>query len=139
MPPEFYIAPPERPLIQEGKHSNPTWVPADLYTYGLYVEDQEAVARFAWDRYVHQVRDLGIAKESARAVLGVGLYSDMITTLNPRSCMAFLSLRQHHPDAAFVSHPQWEINQCANQLERIFRELFPLTHMLFVQNGRQAP
>lgn len=139
MPPEFYIAPPERPLIQEGKHSNPTWVPADHATYVAYLADQQAVAQFAWDRYVHQVRDLGIAKESARAVLGVGLYSDMITTLNPRSCMAFLSLRQHHPDAAFVSHPQWEINQCANHMEQIFKELFPLTHMLFVQNGRVAP
>lgn len=138
MPPEFYVAPPHRPLIQVGKHSAPTWVPADPETYEMYVFDQEEAACFAWLKYVKQLK-YGIAKESARAVLGVGLYSEMITTLNPRSCMAFMSLRQHHPDAAFVSYPQWEINQCANQMEETFARLFPLTHSLYVANGRVAP
>lgn len=139
MKPHFYIPGRERPIIQIGKHSAAEWVPDE----GGFIHDEmreamEDTYEQEWATYVQLIK-AGVAKEVARAVLGVGLYSEMIVTLNPRSCMAFLSLRQHHPDAMFVSRPQWEINQCADQMEAVFAELFPLTHEVYVANGRVAP
>jgi len=138
MPPEFYIPGPERPLVQVGKHSSAEWVPGTPEQYDRQVQRKKVAYNTAWDMYVEAILD-GEAKETARSVLGVGLYSDMIVTLNPRSCMAFLSLRQYEPEALFVSRPQWEINQCANQMEKVFKELFPITHEVYVSNGRVAP
>lgn len=138
MKPEFYIAPPHRPLVQVGKHSQSKWEAGTEEQYFEYVKDQQESFEFCWKKYTKQIRD-GIAKESARAVLGVGLYSEMIVTLNPRSAMAFLSLRQHHEDAVFVSNPQWEINQCADKMEKTIAKLFPITYQCFVDNGRVAP
>jgi len=138
MPPEFYIPEPERPHVQVGKHSSAEWVPGTPEQYDRQVQRKKVAYNTAWDMYVEAILD-GEAKETARSVLGVGLYSDMIVTLNPRSCMAFLSLRQYEPEALFVSRPQWEINQCANQMEKVFKELFPITHEVYVSNGRVAP
>lgn len=138
MPPEFYIPGPDRPLVQIGKHSAAEWVPGTPEQYDRQVTRKMRSYTQSWNDYVEAILD-GEAKETARAVLGVGLYSDMIVTLNPRSCMSFLSLRQHSPDAMFVSRPQWEINQCANQIEWALQEFFPLTHAVYIENRRVAP
>lgn len=138
MPPLFYIPGPERPIVQVGKHSSSEWVAGTPEQYERQRKRKIRAYSLAWEMYVEGILD-GEAKETARLVLGVGLYSEMVTTLNPRSCMAFLSLRQHQPEAMFVSRPQWEINQCANQMEETFKQLFPLTHDVYVANGRVAP
>lgn len=138
MPPEFYIPGPDRPIVQVGKHSKAEWVPGTPEQHERQWNRKVQAYSLAWEMYVEGILD-GEAKETARCVLPVGLYSDMIVTLNPRSCMAFLSLRQYQPDAMFVSRPQWEINQCANQMEETFKRLFPLTHEVYVANGRVAP
>lgn len=138
MPPEFYIPSPERPLVQVGKHSAAEWVPGTPDQHERQTVRKKFAYEIAWMMYKEAIFD-GEAKETARAVLGVGLYSDMIVTLNPRSCMSFLSLRQYQPDATYVSRPQWEINQCANQMEETFKELFPITYEVYVENGRVAP
>ena len=92
----------------------------------------------AWDAYQEMLRK-GIAKEVARTVLPVGTYSSAFVTCNPRSLMAFLSLRTHDEGAAFTSYPQAEIEDVARQLETAFADLFPLTHEAFNTNGRVAP
>jgi thymidylate synthase (FAD) len=92
----------------------------------------------AWVNYRAMVDD-GIALEVARCVLPVGLYSSMYATANPRSLMHFLSLRTHEPDAARVSYPQAEIEECARLMEAEFARLYPLTHAAFCEFGRQAP
>jgi thymidylate synthase (FAD) len=74
----------------------------------------------------------GVAKEQARAVLPVGLYSQMIWSCNPRSLMHFLSLR-NAPTALK------EIRELAEQAEEVFGRLLPITHAAFVIAGRVAP
>jgi thymidylate synthase (FAD) len=96
------------------------------------------VYKAAWFTY----RDLvgnGVALEVARCVLPVGLYSSMYATANPRSLMHFLSLRTHDADAARVSYPQAEIEDCARLVEAEFARLYPLTHAAWNEFGRQAP
>ena len=84
-----------------------------------------------WSAYQALLRK-GVAKEQARCVLPVGIYSQMIWSCNPRSLMHFLSLR-NAPDA------QQEIRELAEQVEFAFQKFMPVTAAAFVQNGRRAP
>jgi thymidylate synthase (FAD) len=53
--------------------------------------------------------------------------------------MNFLSLRVTHPDSAFPSFPQREIEMVAEQMEALWEGLMPLTHAAFERNGRVCP
>ena len=75
----------------------------------------------------------------ARDCLPVGIYSSCWVTCNPRSLMAFLSLRTHEPSAKFVSYPLYEIEVAAKKVEEIFQAKWPLTHKTFIENGRVGP
>jgi thymidylate synthase (FAD) len=140
LPPTFYIPPPERPLVQVGKPGAYTFVPGTPEQYRELVDTLTETFKNQYAAY-RSLLASGIAKEVARGVLGVYLYSSMYVTLNPRSAMAFLSLRQAHDEheAAFPSKPMWEINRCADQVEASFERLFPITHDVYVANGRVSP
>jgi len=75
----------------------------------------------------------------ARSVLPVNIYSEIVVTCNPRSLMAFLSLRVDEPSATFPSKPQFEIDAVARQMETVFEFLMPATHRAYVANGRVCP
>jgi thymidylate synthase (FAD) len=75
----------------------------------------------------------------ARSVLPVGIYSSMYATCNARALMNFLSLRTTHPDSAFPSFPQREIEMVAEQMEAQWAAVMPLTHAAFEKNHRVAP
>lgn len=92
----------------------------------------------AYAAYRESIED-GFALEVARSVLPVGIYSSCWVTCNPRSLMAFLSLRTHDPDAAFVSYPQAEIEEAARVAERFLGEGWPKTYAAFQKNGRVGP
>lgn len=88
--------------------------------------------------YEEMLQD-GIAKEVARAVLPVATFSSCWVTCNPRSLMAFLSLRTKEDSAMFKSYPQAEIEEAARACERVFEVGWPLTYKAFCDNGRVAP
>ena len=81
----------------------------------------------------------GIAREVARIVLPLNIYSSMYVTMNARSLMNFLSLRTKHEGSHFPSFPQREIEMAAEQMETHFAQLMPLTHAAFQGNGRVSP
>ncbi len=81
----------------------------------------------------------GIAREVARIVLPLSIYSSMYVTMNARALMNFLSLRTKRDDTFFKSFPQREIEMVAEQMETLWRGLMPLTAAAFDQNGRVAP
>jgi len=91
-----------------------------------------------YDLYRESIDD-GFAMEVARCKLPVAIYSSCWVTCNPRSLMAFASLRHHDPDAKFVSYPQWEIDQACQLAERFLAEGWPLTYAAFIRNGRVGP
>lgn len=74
----------------------------------------------------------GIAKELARNLLNLGLYTEFRFKTNARSLMNFLSLRN-------ADNAMYEIRKYADMIERIFKEVLPITHEAFVKYGRQAP
>jgi len=81
----------------------------------------------------------GVAREVARAVLPVTLYSSMYVTMNARALMNFLSLRTSREGSHFPSYPQREIEMVAEKMEAEFAKLMPITYGAFQKSGRIAP
>jgi thymidylate synthase (FAD) len=76
--------------------------------------------RAAWDAYQNLLK-LGVAREMARMVLPVSIYSEMYFSANARSLMAFIRLRSD-------AHAQWETRQYSHAMARIFYECMPWTY-----------
>lgn len=75
---------------------------------------------------------MGVAKEMARMVLPVSLYTQLYWTVNARSLMNFLNLR-------LGEDAQWEIRQYALSIKDMFRESMPMTHDAWEENNHVAP
>lgn len=136
--PVFHIPGPERPLVNTGSSARPVLEPGSPDQYNALVARMRETYENAYFAYDFSLRD-GIAKEVAREVLPVGTYSTMYATANLRGIMSFLSLRTEAEGSTFPSKPQYEITQAAEQVEAIFAERFPITHEVWVKNGRVAP
>ena len=88
--PVFYIPGLDRALVQEGKPG--------AYTFVQGTGDQMTEARaasvgsatYAYQRY-EKMLEAGVAREVARMVLPVSIYSSMYVTMNARSLMNFIS------------------------------------------------
>lgn len=138
LPPVFHIPAADRPLVNVGTSARPKMAPGDQAQYERQVARMARAYGVAWEEYQAGLAD-GVAKEVAREVLGVGIFSTMYATANARSIMHFLSLRIEDLNATFVSHPQYEIQQVAKAIEAIFASTFPLIHSAWDKNGRVAP
>lgn len=126
MLPQFYT--PASIRIQEGKPGAYTYRDVDdRISKGIILTSFEG----AWADY-QALLHRGVAKEQARAVLPLGIYSQMIWSCNPRSLLHFCALR-NAPDA------MQEIRDLAERVENIFKVFMPITHDAFVKNGRIAP
>ena len=68
--------------------------------------------------------EAGVAKEHARIVLPLSLYTQFYWTANARALMNFLSLR-------LDTHAQFEIQQFAQALDEIFAQKMPWTRAAF--------
>jgi thymidylate synthase (FAD) len=136
--PEFYVPDNNRKLVQIGKPG--------AYVFEQGTEEQTQIAidnykKVCSDAYVSYKTMVGsnIAREVARGVLPVTIYSSAYVTINSRSLMNFLSLRRSVEGQKFPSFPQREIEMVAERYEEEFEKLMPLTHRAFVKNGRVAP
>ncbi len=136
--PVFYVPSAERKLVQKGR-------PGKYEFFEGTPEQQKAVTaamedsyRQSYERY-REMLAAGVAREVARAVLPVGLFSSMYATCNARSLMHFLSLRTKDERAKVPSFPQREIEMVAEKMETLWAELMPLTHDAFNTHGRVAP
>lgn len=138
MPGVFWAPAADRPLIKVGKGMAPQFEPGTPEQRELTDRTFQECCNFVWERYGRLV-DAGIANEVAARVLGVNIYSAMVVTCNPRSLMAFLSLRTGRDEAQHRSYPQREIEQCADALEAEFARLFPITHAAYCEFKRVAP
>lgn len=136
--PVFHIPAADRPLVNAGSSARPQMVAGTEEQWHAQRERMERAYEIAYATYLDGLK-AGVAKEVAREVLPVGIYSTMYATANARSIMAFLSLRTHEPEATFVSRPQYEIEQVARKIEDLFSATFPLIHEAWTANGRVAP
>jgi len=85
----------------------------------------------AYESYL-ELLEMGVAKELARSVLPVSMYTQFYWTVNARALMNFLSLRT-------AESAQVDIRKYAKDVERIFESQMPITHEAWIKNGRIAP
>jgi thymidylate synthase (FAD) len=136
--PVFYVPGMERKLIQKGKPGAYEFELGDLgHLTTVYRSTYKANKR-AYEEY-QKMLDAGIAREVARGVLPVNIYSSMFVTMNARSLMNFLSLRTMREGTQFPSFPQREIEMVAEMMESLWAEKMPITYETFNKNGRVTP
>jgi thymidylate synthase (FAD) len=136
--PVFYVPDEDRKLIQIGKTGAYTFVDGTPEQFKVSVEAMKKAYVVAYEQYKIML-DQGIAREVARVVLPVGLYSSMYVTMNARALMNSLSLRTSREGSHFPSYPQREIEMVAEKMEAEFARLMPLTYGAFEKSGRIAP
>lgn len=130
--PEFYV-PSNIRQVEPGKRKID-------YSY-IDVSDDEARTEFltelsefhrqAYTAY-EKALELGIAPEQARYFLPNTFYTVMIWTVNARSLMNFLSLRNE-------DHAMFEIREYAKACESHFQRIMPITREAWMENGRRVP
>jgi thymidylate synthase (FAD) len=128
---DFYVPEPEDVRSQVGKPGAYSFEPVSDEVANTTREKLQAVYETAYLAY-EQLVELGVARELARCVLPVGAYTEFYWTVNARSLMNFLSLRN-------AETAQREIRRYAEACERFLAEKMPITHAAFVANGRTAP
>ncbi|MFE1645451.1 FAD-dependent thymidylate synthase [Microbacterium sp. P01] len=136
--PVFYVPSPQRNLLQVGKPGAYEFLPGTPEQVSLVDETTRAASVSAYEAY-QRMLEAGVAREVARIVLPLNIFSSMYVTMNARALMNFLSLRTKAEGTHFPSFPQREIEMCAEKMETFFAELMPMTHAAFNTNGRVAP
>jgi thymidylate synthase (FAD) len=131
LPEEFYVPASEDVRTQVGKPGAYTFETVDPELAEETRSALEASFRDAYALYGDLI-DRGVAREVARMVLPVGIYTQFHWTLNARSLMNFLSLRN-------AETAQLEIRRFAEAVELLFAERMPVTHAAFVEFDRRAP
>jgi thymidylate synthase (FAD) len=138
--PVFYLPPRERPMMKVNgwKPGRPKFTRCeDGMVYGELTFNLRQSYEVAYHRYEKNLA-LGIDPGLARDCLPVGIYSSCWVSCNPRSLMAFLSLRTHEQAAASPSYPLYEIEEAARKVEDVFRQGWPITHAAWCEFGRQS-
>ncbi|MFE0773887.1 FAD-dependent thymidylate synthase [Streptomyces sp. NPDC058861] len=136
--PVFYVPDQDRHLVQVGKPGAYTVEAGTLAQHDLVERDFYSAYTWAYQHYTGLL-ERGIAREVARSVLPVGIFTSFYATCNARSLMHFLSLRTERKEAVFPSFPQREIEMVAEGMEQHFQTLMPITYDAFTRNGRIAP
>lgn len=129
MQPEFYV--PDNVRTQVGKPGAYRFEPVDPSIRDAARAEIERQGNEAFAAY-ERMLGLGVAKEVARTVLPLNMYTKYYWSCNPRSLMHFCSLRNSE-------HAQFEIREYARAAESFLSKLMPVTHATFVESGRTAP
>jgi thymidylate synthase (FAD) len=126
---EFYV--PDNVRTQVGKPGAYTFKAVDAATREATRSEIERQSQEAFAAY-ERMLELGVAKEVARSVLPLNMYTTYYWSCNPRSLMHFCSLR----NSEFA---QFEIREFARAAEGFLQQVMPVTHAAFIENGRTAP
>lgn len=95
-----------------------------------YRADVQASHEAAYSLYEHMLDD-GVARELARGVLPLNIYTKFVWKMDLHNIMHFLNLR-------LDEHAQQEIRDYAVVIENMVAGLFPLCHEAFVDYVRDA-
>jgi len=126
---EFYV--PDYVRTQVGKPGAYSFEPVEPAVRDAAREEIRTAAEEAFAAY-ERMLEQGVAKEVARTVLPLAMYTKYFWSCNPRSLMHFCSLRNSE-------HAQFEIREYARAAESFLERLMPVTHAAFVANERTAP
>jgi thymidylate synthase (FAD) len=128
---DYYVPSLEDVRTQVGKPGSYTFKPMDKEKAAQVQTMINECAKHSFEAYDKMIA-MGVAKELARCILPVGAYTEFYWTVNARSLMNFLSLR-NHPTALI------EIQKYAAAVEHFFQLKMPHTHAAFQKNNRTPP
>lgn len=131
MPDSWFVPSLDDMRTQVGKPGAYTFDPLDHETAKDAQETIDEANSSAFRKYRYLIEQ-GVAKELARTVLPVGMFTEFYATCNARSLMHFVSLRNSVT-------AQKEIRLAAEAVEWLFSTRMPVTHDAFINNGRVAP
>jgi thymidylate synthase ThyX len=120
---EFYI--PEKVRAQDTKNKQSSV--AGSFTAEQNSEGQSLIESAYMEAYEKRLLEMGVARELARIVLPVGMYTQFYVAYNARSLMNFIRLRTGEG-------AQSEIRQYAEAMNQIFRDRMPWTHKAFEEH-----
>lgn len=128
---DFYVPSGDQLRSQVGKPGSYSFEPLPdglAESTRAMIEENNGDALFTYDNFLEQ----GVAKEVARMVLPVNIYTSFTMVANLRSLFNFVSLRSHK-DA------MWEIRRYSEEIEKMLWSVAPVAYRAFVDNGRVAP
>ena len=115
--PIFYVPGGDRPLVQTGRAMDYRREAGDMKQKARAANAHRTVAEDAWGEY-QSMLEFGIAREVARNILPVSLYTRFYATANLRNWLAFIALRTD-PTALH------EIQDAARQAADLIQEKWP--------------
>lgn len=136
--PVFYIPDSDRPLRQIGKPGAYTFEEGNDEQILTASSEHIRQAKYAWAGY-QAMLNCGVAREVARNVLPLSIYTSFYVNFNLRSLMNFLSLRWMHESSTTPTFPLYEIEQVAHQIDSFARQIAPKAMEAFTEFGRVAP
>lgn len=133
VPDEFHLPAPEHIRTQKGKPGAYMFEPLDSddlrVSMALTAINSNNIASY---KIYRELVESGIAKEVARMVLPVSMFTQFYWTVNARALMNFLSLRTD-------INAQLEIREYAAAVEELFKNIMPVTYQAWIDNGKVAP
>lgn len=127
---EFYVPAKSHVREQHGKPGDYFFEPIEdpkIVDEARYLIDYQQREAF---RSYHRMLEMGVAKEVARTVLPVGMMTKFSVTMNLRSLLNFLSLRNE-------DHAQLEIREFAQAVEDLVTIQIPYVMECWNNHGRQ--
>ncbi|WP_029090073.1 FAD-dependent thymidylate synthase [Brevibacterium album] len=118
--PVFYLPGDDRPLVQSGKAMDYRREAGDADQADRTDAAHSLRAIESW-RWYQVLLNNGIAREVARNVLPVSLYTSFYATANLNNWLKFLTLRTDETAL-------YEIREAASQVEAIIADLWPVTY-----------
>jgi len=84
-------------------------------------------AMLHWYDYYQALLSLGVAKEQARIILPLNIYTEIYWTASFQAIMNFIELRDD-------DHAQWEIREYAKSMKEIMLKEFPIITEIWLHN-----
>lgn len=122
---EFYLPEKWRGQATDNKQGSAGVVAGIGDETGMIMSRSPAAHARACMDYYQELLDKGVAREMARMVLPVNVYTSWYWTVNARALMNFLELRSE-------AHAQFEIRQYSNAIWKIFAERMPWSAEAFL-------
>ena len=116
---EFYIPEPQNLKPQSTTNKQGRAGELDDIQRQHVIDDMLGAWDYNYELYERHINDFGLARETARAILPVGGYTECYWKANLKNFLHMARLRMD-------SHAQWEIQEFARSMYDLARPLFPL-------------
>jgi thymidylate synthase (FAD) len=116
---EFYIPEPQNLKPQSTTNKQGRAGELDNIQRQHVIDDMLGAWDYNYELYERHINDFGLARETARAILPVGGYTECYWKANLKNFLHMARLRMD-------SHAQWEIQEFARAMYNLARPLFPL-------------